>query len=458
MDPENNKNPPMEDEDLDGFSSDSDNTVIEADEDKLLASTQEDKGKIISWKIIQLYNIYILLDSETDRQQAGNTPLVSDDAVKSHCVPGKTPDTTKVSNGKEVQLKRKKQMFISSFITDEERNFNPNVNVKNPNSSNAYKDAVSRERAARRKKERYEKMDPSKLTTWEKGDYNRAISVLNDKTLKDILESKNKSRQEVQSRKNMLQMESSLQRWSFSDNEEELSMKRKRSEDEETLKKIKRSKPRSSKDEDDKLRVFVLNLKSNDDKITSEQWIETEGAIQDAICDFYDNIDEDIPDLEPDFQGLNYDKDTGHKVIACCNSFVAKWIMGVINNLPKSDTLERKAVYLEDMENHVRPTASIWIPPPVRSEEKVLELLKKQNRWLKTDGWIAKKRVIKEGSSDNNVAGRPGEKFFLVLTRESIPALRERNFVVKYSMAKAVIYLKGSKSEEEDGDSEALEK
>ncbi|KAL5279107.1 hypothetical protein ACFFRR_003622 [Megaselia abdita] len=322
-----------------------------------------------------------------------------------------------------------------------ERKFYPSENIQNSfrSNSNGYREAASKDRSARRKIQKFEKSGLENLTTWEKTEFRKCIDVT--RQIKKVMDNFEKVKDDESK---MESIESSIERWSVQDGEDDKMSKRKRFSEEETLNEEKKMKqPENSVESDDKLRIFVLNLKEPDAKITPEQWAETEGLIQDAIIEFYDSV-EDPPELE--FQGLNYDKESRQKVIACGNTFVVTWLMGIINNFPQTEVLLRKAVFHDEVEEYMRPRGSIWVPPPRLSGEKVLRLLTRQNRWLDTTGWVVRKRASSPVGINGN---RPGEKFFLMMNKECIPALEERDFVVQLSLAKAVIYLKKFKSEEE---------
>lgn len=118
--------------------------------------------------------------------------------------------------------------------------------------------------------------------------------------------------------------------------------------------------------------------------------------------------------------------------------------------MPKTEELVRKAVFYDEIEQHVSPRGSIWVPPPCMTEVKVLSLLTKQNKWLNTTGWVVRRRVLKEAGGD--YGNRPGEKFFLMMNKESIPALEQKDFVVQFGLAKAVIYMEKSRPDEEGED------
>lgn len=185
----------------------------------------------------------------------------------------------------------------------------------------------------------------------------------------------------------------------------------------------------SSEETDDKLRVLVVNLKAEDLKITSELWIQTEGEIQDIMCKFYDNL-ENSQCLE--FEDVGWDRN-GHKIVACADDFTLTWLTETISNLTKSAKLERKAIFRKDLESRAILRGWMWVPSPAKPFKTVLKLIAKQNPWLNTTGWSV------SYLDEDNSKRKMGYKYYLNMNRECLPALKEKQFVIQYSLAKAVI-------------------
>lgn len=153
------------------------------------------------------------------------------------------------------------------------------------------------------------------------------------------------------------------------------------------------------------------------------------------MCQFYDSA-EDTPSLE--FQGAGWHR-SGHKMVACADNFTVVWLIGTVDNLSKSTELERKAIIIENLKDYAVPRGWLWVPPPAKPIETVLKLITKQNTWLNTTGWSVscKEEDLQEHKGERKM----GFKYYLSMTRESLPALKEKEFVIQYSLAKAVIYL-----------------
>lgn len=188
----------------------------------------------------------------------------------------------------------------------------------------------------------------------------------------------------------------------------------------------------NSGSEDDKLKVLVLDLKSAEYKITPDVWIQTEGEIQDIMCEYY----EDAASLG--FLGAGWHR-SGHRMVACADNFTVLWLMNIIENLPKSNELERKAILIENLEDYSVRRGWICIPPPAKPTETVLSLITNQNPWLNTTGWSVsyKDEDFPENKGDSK---KPGF-YYLQMTEASIPALQEKDFIIKYSFGKAIINL-----------------
>lgn len=121
----------------------------------------------------------------------------------------------------------------------------------------------------------------------------------------------------------------------------------------------------------------------------------------------------------------------GHK---CANAETAEWIRKAINGLPKTDTLSRKVVYANELHRYEIPRGWVWVPLPLITDEIFLKLLGKQNQGLQTNEW----KVISKSPYDKE---KNGQRYILLLSREAIPFLEERSFVLNYSVSKVVINL-----------------
>lgn len=140
--------------------------------------------------------------------------------------------------------------------------------------------------------------------------------------------------------------------------------------------------------------------------------------------------DDDAPVIECDGAGWSH----GHKEIACTNEETAEWIRKTINSLPKDDTLSRKAVYADELHLYEIPRGWAWVPLPLSTDEVFLKLLRKQNLGLSIEGW----KIISKSPFDKN---KNGQRYIILLNRESIAFLKEKNFVLNYSVSKIVINL-----------------
>lgn len=467
--------------------SESETTIVyKGNEDELLNSQETGKHKIMSEYFVLKCNL--ILDKELC-VHSGKAPKVTSDSNEEFDDLGNSPS---ISIGMAIWKFLKKYFYSSNFlgvnekIEDQQntgiikekvksnlvevpsainepstsksvlpkdeiddllpRPFNATVNMDANGKYNVFREALNRERSAKRKVRSYEKKLQSplaNLTIWEQRDFERAKSVLSDPKLIDFISTfkdkpvgasvSNKIDEVVSSLMNCNVYDKAIGNEAFN--------KRKRSEDEEALNEAKKIRPPRA--EDDKLRIFVINMKAKDMKITSDLWIETEGDILETLCNFYDSA-EDTPELE--FQGAGWDR-SGHKVVACADKLTVSWLMGTINSLPKTDTLDRKAIYYNELNQYDIPRGWIWIPPPIKPDEMVLKLIGKQNKWLNTDGWKITKKAVND---ENRMDKRRGSKYYLAMNREAIPALKEREFIIQYSLAKAVIYLFGNNGNESE--------
>lgn len=286
----------------------------------------------------------------------------------------------------------------------------------------SFKEGESKLRNARRKIAALKKKaDSSDLSSWECEKLSFYEKIVNDRQLSEFLES---CRQEKEEKAALRVLHASLGDCNLEDEQnEDAASKRKRSEDLTIVNTTK--KQRNLQATDGKLRLFVLNERGTEFRISQEEWVRTESEFQ--VC--YAN-DDDAPVLECDGAGWSH----GHKIIACTNMETAEWIRKTINSLPREDQLSRKVVHADELHLYEIPRGWVWVPLPLSTDELFLKLLRKQNPGLSTEGWkvISKTPVDKE---------KNGQRYILLLNREAISFLSERNFVLNYSVSKVVINL-----------------
>uniref|UniRef100_T1GLU5 Uncharacterized protein n=1 Tax=Megaselia scalaris TaxID=36166 RepID=T1GLU5_MEGSC len=69
-----------------------------------------------------------------------------------------------------------------------------------------------------------------------------------------------------------------------------------------------------------------------------------------------------------------------------------------------------------------------------------MDLIAKQNRLLPTDNWnIFRKNELLEDGTTGLKKGERGFMHYLVINKEALPILKEKEFVIRYGLSKAVI-------------------
>ena len=81
---------------------------------------------------------------------------------------------------------------------------------------------------------------------------------------------------------------------------------------------------------------------------------------------------------------------------------------------------------IDSSELHLRPTVSVWLSPPIRPVETILQVLRKQNKNLSTDSW---KFLTSQADKDNR-----GKDFRFAVDKESFKELERLNGIVNFGL------------------------
>lgn len=296
----------------------------------------------------------------------------------------------------------------------------------------AFKEGESKLRNARRKiaglKKKAENAD---LSAWDTEKFGYYQKIVNDKQLSDFLTRCKQEKEEIAA---LRLLNASLNNCSV-DDESIPDGKRKRSEDVAALNLGK--KPKNLQGSQDKLRLYVLNENAPEFRISSEDWLKTESEFQMQYV-----LDDEAPVIECDGAGWSH----GHKMIGCANVETAEWIRKTINSLPKDGNLSRKVIYASELDQFEIPRGWVWVPLPLTTEETFLKLIAKQNHGLPMTGWKVLRKFPYETEKN-------GQRYSLLLNRDSIKYLEGRNFSLNYSVSKVVINL-FKRTQEDEGSSD----
>lgn len=190
-------------------------------------------------------------------------------------------------------------------------------------------------------------------------------------------------------------------------------IKRARSADDQpsTSKKVKKSMNIDSN------HMAVIDRKDPNGRISTELWQKVEAELIDSIAAFEGNSE------ELSFKGAGWLK--GVKIVNCGNRKSIDFLKSVIGKIGKLYP-DLKLEVINASELTVRTTVVVWIPPPIRPVETILQVLSKQNKTLSTDQW---KYITSLDDKD-----KKGKDFRFAVDHESYKELERLGGVVNFGL------------------------
>lgn len=190
-------------------------------------------------------------------------------------------------------------------------------------------------------------------------------------------------------------------------------------------------KPGCSKDlanqEDDNLRVAVVDELSEDGRLTKDLWLDVELQLITHVA------------MTPEAPGINIGKSEwkkGRKIITCEDLNTANYLRDLIPKLKlkAGDKVKLKGVKESELHKYIVPEATVWIPTPHIPQEILIPALKNFNPLLDTNSW----RILHAGTKQES-----GQLWTIRLNKECLSQLQKDYCVVRFGAGKVVFRLPG---------------
>lgn len=329
-----------------------------------------------------------------------------------------------------------KDELDNSALFDKEKKRAEALKVKTDNSSSSNSDASSKPKDKelhRQKMERYRLAEKrigkyskqKNLCDWEQKRFDSAKAVMKDKALVEYVQA---AKNKVKLAKSSDALQTAMKGIALKDNPgisgEDGKDNNKRNRSDDSIEETTTKKPKSDLAE---FHVYLVNEGIQGGRISPELWQKIEAHLTDL---FLEELEKEHPIVDIQFYGAG--NKSGHKYLVCCNQETVKWMeenIGKIKNL--GENVKLKCFSDKGRLNQFEtPKCWVWIPKPYYEEEKVLRLLKCQNRDIDTSSW----KILKSGPKRTH-----GQHFLIEISKDCLKDLDKVNGYVKFSVSRVVV-------------------